>query len=118
MKRLTIIAFLGFASLANAQNRLQVVEGGLELSLSDIVFPNSAAGTMIVQECEACERRSLRVDADTIYRLPTGDVSLEEALAVVAELRTTESGRETYVSVFYSLENGRITRVSIHPDES
>lgn len=118
MKTLTILLLLGFTALANAQQGLQLVEGGYELTLADITFPNSTAGTMIVQECDECDRRSLQVSSGTIYSLPSGNVALSDFLEVVAELRLTEQGHATYVSVFYDLQTRRVTRVSMHPDAS
>ena len=118
MKKLTLVTLLGLASLANAQSSFQLVEGGFELTLADVTLPNSTAGTMIVQECASCDRQSLLVNASTVYRLPTGDVSLADFRAAVNELMLTVDGRETYVSVFYNLQTRRVTRVSLHPDAS
>jgi hypothetical protein len=41
---------------------------------------------------------------------------LAEFLDDVAELRTTEAGRQSFVGLFYDLRNNRITRIKLYPD--
>jgi hypothetical protein len=119
MKRLGIFIALGLASIkiASAQS-LDIVEGAAELSLSDITFPNNPAGIVSFSECEACESKQIPLDPEATFVGISGPVSLDAFLADVAELRTTEAGRDTFVSLFYNLTTNRVTRIRLHPDAS
>lgn len=117
MNRLLILLVLGLSSIniASAQS-LELVEGAAELSLSDISFPNSTAGTATFTECPTCETKRLSVDSQTVYLGLSGSVSLQDFLIDVAELRMTIEGQDTFVGLFYNLTTNRVTRISLHPD--
>lgn len=119
MRRLMIFFAVGFSliSIASSQS-LDVVEGAAELSLSDMTFPNTAGGMVIYTECDACEPVRMQVDSQTVYIGLAGAVPLADFLADVSELRTTEPGQQTFVSLFYDLNSNRVTRIRLHPEIS
>jgi len=119
MKRLVILLALGLSSIGiiSAQS-LELVEGAAELSLSDISFPNSTAGTVSFAECEACESKQMQINSETEFLGISGPVSFADFLDNVAELRMTVEGQDTFVSLFFDLSTNRVTRIRLHPDTS
>lgn len=116
MKRLVIAVALGLSAAAASAQSLELVEGAAELSLSDISFPNTAGGIVSFTTCETCDTKRMQVDSGTVYVGLAGAVPLAEFLDDVAELRTTEAGRQSFVGLFYDLRNNRITRIKLYPD--
>lgn len=116
MKRLVIALALGLSAAAASPQSLELVEGAAELSLSDIGFPTTAGGTVSFTTCETCDTKRMQVDSGTVYVGLAGAVPLAEFLDDVAELRTTEAGRQSFVGLFYDLRNNRITRIKLYPD--
>lgn len=116
MNRRTL--FITLASLAfgaASAATLELVEGAYEAVLSEVTFPRSAVGTLIVRMCDSCDPYSLRVEPSTVYVGTSGPTSRMEFLAEVEEIRNEGGAETTFVGVFYTLGTDRVTRVSLHP---
>jgi hypothetical protein len=111
-----IVAMLGLHGPAKTDAQtLQIIEGAYELTLGNVYFPSSTVGSVIFRSCAQCESRTLRVDTGTRYLTARGTQPLPDFLDQVAELKTLEIVNDhTPVTVFYSMDSGRVTRISVH----
>lgn len=115
MKRLWLLVALGWPTInvAGAQS-LELTEGAAELQLSDMTLPAHAFGSVIYTSCETCTPQVRQVDSSTVYVGPSGPVSLGEFLNEAARLMGTAEGQETFVGLFYSLADERVTRIRLY----
>jgi hypothetical protein len=113
-----IAVALGLSLTIAAAQSLVLVEGTAEMTLADIDFPNSAGGFVSFTTCETCESKRMQLDSQTVFVGLSGAVPLSEFLTAVAELRSTEAGSETFVGLFYDLNNNRVTRIRLYPEAS
>lgn len=104
------------ASVGSAQRTIELVENGIEAALGDVTLPGSLAGTVIVQSCETCEIRSLRVSAETRFFIGESNLPLAEFTSEVDRIRDTAGSDGTMVGIFYSRESGRVTRIRVSAD--
>jgi hypothetical protein len=93
---------------------LELVEGAYELSLEGTIMPGSTAGSIIFRPCEACDTVSLRVGSGTQYSLDNRPLALTDFLAGVDDIRNRDGAAErTSMTVYYSLQNEQVTRISV-----
>lgn len=104
---------LALAGPAGAQT-LEVIERAYEATLETTSFPTSTVGTLTLRVCDTCELVAMQVSPDTAYIAPDGSMALGEFLAYVDTLRhAPASETTTYVAVFQSIADGRVTRVKL-----
>jgi hypothetical protein len=105
---LAVGTLLAFSAVATAE--FTTVERANEVLLSNLELPASANGVISFKACSACERQTVRVDAETRYRLNDRLVPLSEfrrALSVVT------NRQEQIAAVMHHLESDRVTLISI-----
>ena len=85
------------------------IEGSIESAANLLVVPSSNAGTLVVRGCpeDACQIRSLTVDANTRYVAGKTDVTPAKFSSVLS------AAGEKPVTVHYRLSDSKVTRVVI-----
>jgi len=110
-----LLAIASFASAGPAAAQtLELRERAHELSLGNVALPNSTAGTLIFKACETCDSQAVRVNSSTAYIAPEGAMALPDFIEYVNAVRQQPGGDETYVTVFRSTSDDRVTRVKLH----
>jgi hypothetical protein len=107
---LTLVVATGFA-----QNDFQLIEGAYELSLPNVIMPNSQGGVVVFKSCRACESTGRAVDSRTRYLLGDTELPLSEFLVAVEEMRASPSAKGVFVGVYYDLKTDAITRIRVVP---
>jgi hypothetical protein len=108
-----LVLGIAWAGTADAQT-LELTERAYESTLGDVGLPSSTVGTLTLRACATCEPVSLQVSPDTAYIAPDGPMTLRDFLVYVDNLRQSpETVASTYVAVFRSLADGRVTRVKL-----
>ncbi|MDX1562481.1 MAG: hypothetical protein R3305_06115 [Gammaproteobacteria bacterium] len=114
-RRFLLLALATIAVNTAAARSFEMIEGAYEAALGDVTFPASTAGTLIVRLCGNCDPIAMPVSSSTVYKQGSATLPLAEFLNAVAEVRLEPNGNDrTAVSVFYSLDNNRVTRVVLH----
>jgi hypothetical protein len=66
------------AGTATAENRMRVLENGIEAWASAIVLPSQSLGTLEFKSCRTCKLHTLEIDRDTEFFVGDREVSFAE----------------------------------------
>lgn len=111
-----LCSLLGLASAFASAHTLRLIEGAYEAGLSDVIFPQNAFGMILIEPCADCDQHVVPADDKTRYFGSRGEVELAAFLTEIEEMRQTdESAQQTMVNIYYSIDTGRATRVSLAP---
>ncbi len=93
---------------------LDRIEEARELALSQLQLPLSAAGNVVIRDCNGCSPSLLPVDAQTQYQVgASGDrMSLKEFRKFLAS-----RNRDELITVLYDTANNTVTRIILSPAE-
>jgi hypothetical protein len=108
--KLLIVAALLCLALPTSADFVTVQEA-YEIALSDLRLPRDESGTIAFKECGSCDYMSVRVGADTSYKLNGETVPLRrfrEALLLV------ENPDDQPVTVLRHVERNQVTAVSVN----
>jgi len=88
-----------------------VIEQAYEVALSDLRLPGNAGGTLAFKECEMCDFVTLRVSAETQYRLNGKAITLDKFRLALAQI---ENKNEKAVTVLHHIRRNQVTAVSVN----
>jgi hypothetical protein len=116
--RRSILALALTLALATgaAANDFELLEGAYELSLTNVILPNSQGGVVVFKTCRDCESTGRAVDSRTRYLLGDRELPLPDFLAAVEEIRASPGAQSTFVGVYYDLKTNAITRIMVVPE--
>ena len=106
---ISIAALLAFS--VPALGDFQTVSRAYELALGDLREPSSQYSAMSFQECKGCERRTVRITANTRYVINGRTVSFERFWEIARE---TDSDKPIPATVLHNLESDTIVRISFN----
>lgn len=110
--RIPILVIVLLASLsAAASAETYVINEAYEISVADLVLPGTVAGSVSIKECDACERRTIRVTSGTRYLLNDKDVSLADLRKAARSVTHKETNITT---VIHNLESNTILAIHIY----
>lgn len=110
-----LLAALAISGTAAGARTLEVTETAIELRLDRVTLPSSIVGRVRFRQCESCELESLPVNSGTVWLDQQGPLSLPEFSALADRLRLApESGQATYLTLFQSTNDSRVTRIRLH----
>jgi hypothetical protein len=81
-----------------------------EVALSNFTIPATPSSSVILSQCDDCERIAIRVTPETVYTVNEAAVTLNQFRKIVFEIRDRE--RETMV-VLHHLESDTVRSVSV-----
>lgn len=99
-----------------AANDFELIEGAYELSLSNVIMPNSQAGVVVFKTCRACESTGRAVGTRTRYLIGERELPLPDFLAAIEEIRASAGAQGAFVGVHYDLKTNAITRIRVVPE--
>jgi hypothetical protein len=99
-----------------AARDFELIEGAYELSLTNVIMPNSQAGVVVFKDCGACESTGRAVGTGTRYLIGERELPLPDFLAAVEELRASPGAQNSFVGVYYDLKTNAITRIAVIPE--
>ncbi len=108
IKTLITVTLLCFGQLAFSQG--QVIAQGYEVALSNFRAPATANSSVAFQECDACERMSVRVTSGTRYTINAKAVKLEDFKKAIAQVRDRD---EVTLTVLHHLESDTIEMIDV-----
>jgi hypothetical protein len=97
-------------------NDFELIEGAYELSLANVILPDSQGGVVVFKTCRDCESAGRAVSSRTRYLLGERELALPDFLAAVDEIRASPSGKSAFVGVYYDLKTNAITRIVVIPE--
>ncbi len=101
---------LTFSAQALATGLGPVVSQAYEIALGDFRAPGTRNGTVSFKECDDCERKTVRVTAETRYTINGRTVRLEDFRKKVAQA----GGRNNAaVTVLHHLESDTIVQINV-----
>ncbi|HZW59631.1 MAG TPA: hypothetical protein VFE85_04990 [Woeseiaceae bacterium] len=103
---LTVLAALSFSARAD----FHTVQQAYEVALTNFQAPVSLNGMLTIRECDGCEPRSLRVDANTRYELNQETLDLQQFRKRLLTVRDRDN---TWLTVLHHLERDTVTVVSL-----
>ena len=89
----------------------KTVQEAYEIALSDLRLPRDESGTIVFKECESCDYMSVRVGADTSYKLNGEAVPLKKFLET---LSLVENRDDHPVTVLRHVERNQVTAVLVN----
>ena len=89
----------------------EIIVQAYEVALSEMRLPRVESGTIAFKECDTCQYRTKRVDANTSWLINGKSVSLKEFRLAVSRVADRD---EEAVSIHHHLEDNRITEVSVY----
>jgi hypothetical protein len=115
--RRSILALALTLALATgvAADDFELIEGAYELSLTNVIMPNSQGGVVVFKTCPACESTGRAVDSRTSYLLDDRELPLADFLLAVEEIRASPGAKAAFVGVYYDLKTNAITRIRVVP---
>jgi biopolymer transport protein ExbD len=108
-KLLIAAALLSLALPAAAESSSK--QDAYEVSLSQIRLPRIENATIAFKECGECEFKTMRVSAETDYRLEGRSVSLKNFRAALEKVVDREKAS---VAIIYRLKDNRVTAISVY----
>ncbi len=114
--RILIATTLLLGTAAYAEDRYAgreddpIISQAYETSVADFRPPLSANGGIALRECEDCEVKTIRVDANTRYVINGKSVSLKDFRAAIFRVRNRSN---TPMTVLHHLETDRVTQISL-----
>jgi hypothetical protein len=112
-KSLAITLFsigLAFTAQVGATNLGPVISQGYEIALSNFQAPATANGGVSFQECDECERMTVRVTADTLYKVNGRPVRLADFKKAIAVANNRD---EVVLTVLHHLETDTIEMIDV-----
>jgi hypothetical protein len=111
---LVIAALTGVVGTTQAQSVLKVVEHAAEVPFSRIDWPGSETGTVRFSLCTGCTLYTARLSAETRYLVNHRPVPYVDFAAAVKRAQdSAEIANRTLVGMFYDIESGQLTRISL-----
>ena len=101
---------LTFAVQSGATNLGPVISQGYEIVLSNFQAPATANGGVTFQECDECERMTVRVTSETVYKVNGRPVRLEDFRKAIASVRDRD---EVALTVLHHLESNTIEMIDV-----
>ena len=108
IKTLMTVTLLCLAQLAFGQGR--IIAQAYEISLSKFQAPATVNGGVAFQECDECDRMTVRVTAATRYTIKGKAVRLEDFKKAVAQVRDRD---EVTLTVLHHLESDTIEMIAV-----
>ena len=108
-KVLVTALFLAFSNFAIAES--STGHQAYEVALSSIRMPRTVTGTIAFRECEDCEIHTVRVSADTQWKLDGRAVPLQKFKQAMERV---EDRKTKAVAIFRHVDSDRITAVSVY----
>jgi hypothetical protein len=112
-KSLAITLFsigLTFAVQSGATNLGPVISQGYEVVLSNFQAPATTNGGVTFQECDECERMTVRVTSETVYKVNGRPIRLEDFRKAIASVRDRD---EVALTVLHHLESNTIEMIDV-----
>lgn len=109
----TLVALTLAAGIAHAAGTVQqlppgtVLEGSVETTTEQVLFPSTLFGTMQAPACVGCSAKVLSLSADTWFNLAGKRVTLQEMAAYCA------SARGKSITIHYRLSDSIVSMVSV-----
>lgn len=85
-------------------------EEAYEVAAASLTMPTSEFGSVIFSPCDTCERVTLRVDGETLYRYGEDTLSLNEIRQILQGLN---SRKDVAVTVIYRTSDQRVRRILV-----
>lgn len=105
---LTMLALAGLAQVAAAAP--PAVEEAYEVWVKHLTLPANEFGSVILQECNDCDRVTLRVEGETRYVFDGRAMTLRAFREAVLNM----NGRDEAVgTVVYRLEDNRVRQINV-----
>jgi hypothetical protein len=98
------------AQAADATSLGPVISQAYEVSLGNFRAPGTRNGTVSFKECEECTHMTVRVTANTRYKINGRTVRLEDFRKKVAEAGNRESAE---VTILHHLESDTIEQINV-----
>ena len=108
IKTLMAVTLLSIGQLAFGQG--QVISQAYEVALSNFQAPATENGGVAFQECDDCDRMSVRVTAATRYTINGKTVRLEDFKKAVSQVRDRD---EVALTVLHHLESDTIEMIDV-----
>ena len=99
---IALMAFLSFAAWAESYT----VSLAYEVAVKDMTLPSYTAGTISFKDCDACERRTIRVTSDTRYVLNKEDVTLADFRIAVNSIANKDTNIATVIHLSQDSPDG------------
>ena len=114
LKTACTITAVWLSLATTAFGALDRIEEAHELALSQLQLPLSAAGNVVIRDCNGCSPLLLPVDARTRYQVgASGEpMPLKEFRKFLAA-----RNRDELVTVLYDTESNTVTRIILSPAE-
>ena len=109
LKLLITAAMLCLAMPAAAD--FTIVQEAYEVALSDLRLPRNKSGTIAFKECESCDYMTVRVGADTSYKLNGKAVPLKKFREAISHV---ENRDDQPVTVLRHVERNQVTAVLVN----
>jgi len=108
IKTLMTVMLLCLGQLAFGQG--QIISQAYEISLDKFRAPATTNGGVAFQECDECDRMSVRVTAGTRYTINGKAVRLEDFKKAVSQVRNRD---EVTLTVLHHLESDTIEMIAV-----
>ena len=84
-----------------------VLEGSVETTTDQVLFPSSLLGRVMAPACLNCAQKSLQLGADTVFNLAGKRVTLQEMTAYCGRVRGNA------ITIQYRLSDSIVSMVSV-----
>lgn len=113
MNLLKIMAMLALAGLAQALAAAPpAIEEAYEVSAKDVTLPANEFGSVILRQCDGCDRVTLRVSGETRYVFRGQAATLRAFREMVLDM---EGRDDAVVTVIYRPADGRVRVINVSP---
>lgn len=108
---LALLAMAASAGLAQAAAAAPpAVEEAYEVRVEHLTLPANEFGSVILRECDDCDRVTLRVEGDTSYVFDGRAMTLKAFRAAVLNMPGRD---EAFGTVVYRLKDNRVRQINV-----